>query len=90
MGTLFRYLSDDVARGIEEGECAHCQRLVALFPIQAAIEDNEWTHQSDCPEELCSDCIRRLPLRLFAPRKGECVVQRMINDHYKKGTLDGD
>lgn len=90
MGTLFRYIADNVAKGAEHAVCPCCQRSASLFPIEAAIDQAEWTASADCPEELCSDCIRRLPLRKFAPRRGERVVQELINAHYPKGTLNGE
>ena len=90
MGSLFRYIADDIAKRAESEECPCCQRRVPLFPIEVAIDDDEWTAGADCPEDICSDCIRRLPLRKFAPRSGERVVQELINAHYPKGTLSGE
>ena len=90
MGSLFRYIADDVANRAEGAECPCCHRHGALFPIEAAIDDDEWSVAADCPEEICSDCIRRLPLRKFSPRTGEKVVQELINAYYAKGTLSGE
>jgi hypothetical protein len=87
MGSLFLYIADDIVSRAESGECPCCQRDVPLFPIEATIDDDEWSGGADCPEEICSDCIRRLPLRKFSPRTGEKVVQELINAYYAKGTL---
>lgn len=90
MGSLFRYIADDIAGRAEAGECPACHRHVPLFPIWAAIDEEEWTVTADFAEELCEDCIRRFPLRRLAPRDGEGAVQQMINAHYPKGTLSGE
>ena len=90
MGSLFRYIADDVAGRAERDECRLCQRHVPLYPIEAAIEDDEWSVRAHCVHKLCVDCIRRLPLRRFVPRNGERIVQEMINEHYPKGTLSGE
>lgn len=90
MGSLFRYIADDVARQAESGECPSCLRETPLFPIEAAIDEDEWSLEADCPEELCADCIRRLPLRKIAPRRCEKFVPERINAHHPKGTLNGE
>lgn len=90
MGSLFRYIANDIAGQAESGMCPACSQHVSLFPIEVAIDDDEWDASSDCTEELCADCIRRLPLRKFSPRNGERVVQQMINLHHPKGTLSGE
>jgi uncharacterized protein CbrC (UPF0167 family) len=90
MGSLFRYIADNVTQGAEFGECPCCHDQASLLSIQVAIDDDEWTYSSDCAEEICLECIRRLPLRKFAPRRGERIVQEMINSHYPKGTLTGE
>ena len=90
MGSLFRYITDEIATRVESGECPCCQRQAPQFPIEVAIDDDEWTVTADCSENLCSACIRRLPLRKFAPRRSEKHVQEIINAHHPRGTLNGE
>ena len=90
MGSLFRYIADNIAGSTEPGECPSCLRQLPLFPIRVAIEGDEWSITAERAQTLCSDCIRRLPLRRFAPRNGEPTVQQIISAHFPKGTLSGN
>lgn len=90
MGSLFRYIADDIAGQATPDECPACHRHLPLFPIEAAIDNDEWTVEADCPEALCAECIRRMRLRQFAPRDGEATVQQIINASFPKGTLSGE
>jgi uncharacterized protein CbrC (UPF0167 family) len=89
MGVLLRYIADELASKVETGACPVCQRQAPLFPVQAAIGDDEWLPGDDCPE-LCVDCIRSLPLDRFTPRRSERIIQQMVNAHHPRGTLSGE
>jgi len=89
VGSLFRFISDDIAETVKTGECPSCAQTHPLFPIEATIDSDEWTYSSKCVGSLCALCIRRLPLRNFAWREGERIIQHIVNGHYAKGTLNG-
>ena len=90
MGHLFKFISDEIARTAETGVCENCSLAKPLFPIHAEIDLDEWGYGSDSTEELCADCIRRLPLRRFAWRDSERRISQIVNEHHPRGTLRGD
>jgi hypothetical protein len=87
MGTLFKYISDEVIANVEQGECPSCGKSGQLFPIDATPNQNEWDVYGDRVEELCAECLRSIPLRKLACRPQERQLQEMINRHFPKGTL---
>lgn len=90
MGSLFRYISDAIATTARTGSCVLCNSESQLFPIECAVDTDEWTIESDYSENLCAACIRRTPLRRFLVRPGERIVQQFVNQQFPKGTLPPD
>ena len=90
MGRLFKYISDElIDNHDEEGECPVCGREAKLFDMDCAPNADEWDVNEDRVDEMCADCIRRIPLRKLSPREPERLAQQIINQKYPKGSLSG-
>ncbi len=89
MGSIFKYISDELLSESAETSCPACRSSNPAFTIDATPEQEEWGARGPRVDSLCATCIRSIPLRRLAPRDQEMVVQQLINAHYGKGILKG-
>ncbi len=89
MGTIFKYIADNIVNRVEPTVCPCCKKQAPVFVIDATPEQEEWSALGDRVDELCAGCIRAIPLRKLAPREQERTLQQLINHYYPKGTLSG-
>jgi hypothetical protein len=85
MGTIFKYISDEILDAYKESEpCPYCERKADVFRI--SMDDGEEGPTS----EACVTCIRTLPLRWISPKNDERRIATLVNERYPKGTKSQD
>ncbi len=84
MGTIFKYIADEVLRHHSvRGVCGWCEKEADLFTFYAEDADG-------MADQSCSGCIKTMPLKCIYAKSNERIITSLINERHPKGTKSQD